>query len=108
MLQFPSITESDNATVIIKSNYPNTKCVVYCDRWAQSYNIICMQVYAQYGFVFPTSNPIQNATITTLTNNEYDLANNYVEYEFNNLRIAKYLIEWTEHGDCKVMPTLEM
>lgn len=108
MLNFPSISTSAYATVIIKSNYPNTKCVVYCDRYAQSYNIICMQVYAQYGYVFPTSNNIDDATITALINNEYDLANNYVEYEHSYIRNAKFLIEWTEHGDCKVMPTFEM
>lgn len=108
MLQFPNVSSSANCTVIIKSNYPNTKCVVYCDRYAQSYNIICMQVYAQYGYVFPTSNNIGDATITTLANSEYDLANNYVEYEYDNLQHSKFLIEWTEHGDCKVMPTFEM
>ena len=108
MISFPSISTSAYATVIIKSNYPNTKCVVYCDRYAQSYNIICLQVYAQYGYVFPTSNNIGDATITTLANSEYDLANNYVEYEYDDLRHSKFLIEWTEHGDCKVMPTLEM
>lgn len=108
MLQFPNVSSSANCTVIIKSNYANTKCVVYTDPNAARYNVIALMLYAQNGYVFPATNPIEAGYITTLVNDPYDLKNNYVEFENDNMVNAKYLLEWTEQGDCKVMWTSDM
>jgi hypothetical protein len=103
-LDFSTASQNDTCKLIIKSSYPNVRCVLYTNTNNTYRDIEQIQIYSYNGFVI--NNGYSHIGIGELINNNYSaMHDNYILFDDAEISSsgAIFKLDYDDGGDCQII-----